>query len=85
MQQTYTHPFNISPENPSKTDNFSKLSKSQIVLIITGRGHAVKQRKVKREKRHNIWPHMLTTQTGKYFIFKQRVVIFTFKISIPFY
>ena len=65
---------------PSPTlpiDNFSKLSKRQIDLTITGRGNAIKE--------HNIWPQILTTHTGNYFTFKLLVAIFTFKISILFY
>ena len=42
MQQTLTHPCNISLENPSNIDNFSKLSERQIILTITGRGNAIK-------------------------------------------
>ena len=66
-QQTLAHPSNTSLENPNKIDNFSKLSKRQIVLTITA------------IKRHNTWPQILTTQTGNYFIFNLLVVIFTFK------
>ena len=75
-QQTLAQPSNISLENPSNIDNFSKLSKRQIVFTI--RENAIKEK-------HNIWPRKLTTQTGNYFIFKLLVVIFTFKISILFY
>ena len=42
-QQTLAHPSNIPLENPSKIHNFSKLSKRQIVLTITGRGNAIKK------------------------------------------
>ena len=76
-QQILAHPSNISLENPSNVDNFSKLSKRQIVLTIPRRGNAVK-------KENNIWPQILTTHTGLYFILKL-LVIFTFKISIMFY
>ena len=41
-QQTLAHPSNMSLENPSNVDNFSKLSKRQIFLTITGRGNAIK-------------------------------------------
>ena len=40
-QQTLARPSNTSLENPSNIDNFSKLSKRQIVLSITGRGNAI--------------------------------------------
>ena len=40
-QQTLAHSSNISLENPSNVDNFSKLSKRQIVFIITTRGNAI--------------------------------------------
>ena len=42
-QQTLAHPSNTSLENPSNIENFSKLSKRQIVLTITGRGNAIKK------------------------------------------
>ena len=42
-QQTLAHPSNISPEDPSNIDNFSKLSKRQIILTITGRRNAIKK------------------------------------------
>ena len=32
-----------SLENPSNNDKFSKFSKTQILLTITGRGHAIKK------------------------------------------
>ena len=38
-----THSSNTSLENPSNIDNFSKLSKRQIVLTITGRGNTIKK------------------------------------------
>ena len=41
MQQTLAHPFNTSPQNPSKIDNFSKLSKREFIHTITGRMNAV--------------------------------------------
>ena len=40
-QQPLAHPSNRSLENPSNIDNFSKLSKRQILHTITGRGYAV--------------------------------------------
>ena len=40
-QQTLARPSNTSLENPSNIDNFSKLSKRQIVLSITGRGNEI--------------------------------------------
>ena len=43
MQQTLTHLSNTSLKNPSNIDNFSKLSKRQIVLTITVRGNAIKK------------------------------------------
>ena len=43
MQQTLAHPSNTSLENPSNIDDFSKLSKRQIVLTITGSGNAIKK------------------------------------------
>ena len=46
MQQPLAHSSNISLENPSNIDNFSK---RQILLTITGRGHAVKKNP------HKIW------------------------------
>ena len=42
-QQPLAHPSNISLENPSNNDNFSKFSKRQILLTITGRGHVKKE------------------------------------------
>ena len=42
-QQILAHPSSTSLENPSKIDNFSKLSKRQIVLTITGSGNAIKK------------------------------------------
>ena len=69
MQKTLAHPSYISLENLSKIDDFSKLSKRQIVLTVTGRGNAIKN----------------NTQTGNYFLFKLLVVKLTFKISIVLY
>ena len=43
MQQTLTYPSNTSLENQSNIDHFSKLSKRQINLTITGRGNAIKK------------------------------------------
>ena len=51
-QQPLAHPSNISLQNPSNIDNFSKLSKRQILLTITGREHAIKKNP------HRIWPQI---------------------------
>ena len=58
MQQPLAHPSNISLENPSNVDNFSKLSKRQIPLTITGRGYAIKIKKKKIKNSHRIWPQI---------------------------
>ena len=44
MQQTLAHPSNTSLAKTSNVDNFSKLSKRQIILTITGRENAVKEK-----------------------------------------
>ena len=54
MQQPLAHPTNVSLENPSNNDNFSKFSKRQTLLTITGSEHAIKKK----------------IHTGNYFIFK---------------
>ena len=40
-QQPLAYPSNICPKNPSNINNFSKLSKRQTLLNITGKGHAI--------------------------------------------
>ena len=42
-QQPLAHTPKKSLENPSNNDKFSKFSKRQILLTITGRGHAIKK------------------------------------------
>ena len=70
-QQTLAHSSNKSLENPSKNDNFSKLSERNR-LYFNWKSECNK-------KTHRQFGHKLTTiQTGNYFIFKFFIVIFTF-------
>ena len=59
-QQPLAHPSNISVENQSNNDNFSKFSERQILLTITGRGHAIKNP-------HRIWPQINNNPNWKLF------------------
>ena len=57
----------MSLENSIKIDDFSKLFKRQIVLIITERVNTIK----KPPKKQNTFGHQLkATQIGNYIIFK---------------